>query len=24
MKTRYGGAPGEVANDAETFGLLNL
>jgi hypothetical protein len=21
MKTRYGGAPGEVANDAETFGL---
>jgi len=24
MKTRYGGAPGEVASDAETFGLWNL
>jgi len=24
MNTRYGGAPGEVVNDAETFGLWNL
>ena len=24
MKTWYGGAPGEIANGAETFGLWNL
>ena len=24
MKERYGSAPGEVANDAETFGILRF